>query len=243
MKYYFALCDDEREHLNILEARLYKIMSKLYEEVDIDTYQSGKELIKCIEKQNKDYDIIFLDMQMPVKNGVEIGKIIRKFDDNVIIIYITGYVDYALNAFEIRAFDYLLKPVNSNQLKKTIEEALKRIEINNKYQNDTQCLFTFSYNKTVTNIKLEDIIFIEKLKNKVIITCMDRQYDVYDSLENIKKKLNEDLFIQTHQGFIVNKKKIDRYEKQSIILTLGYVIPVSRNKCQYVKKAFFEGLR
>lgn len=243
MKYYFALCDDKKEHLNILKSKINKIMCKNNDEVNIDLYQSGIELIDCMNQQKKDYDIIFLDMQMPIKNGIEIGKAIRKFNKSVIIVYITGFADYALNAFEIRAFDYILKPVNSKHLKKTIEEAINRIEINDKLQEDTEGYFTFTWNRMLVNLKFEDIIFIEKVKNKVIITCEERRYEIYDSLGNIKKKLNDHLFIQTHQGFIVNKKKIDRYEKQSIILALGYEIPVSRNKTQLVKKVFLDGLR
>lgn len=243
MKYYFALCDDNREHLNILRSKLYKIMNKRNEKVAIDTYDCGKDLVKCIKQCDRYYDVIFLDMQMPVNNGVEVGKQIRKFDESVVIVFVTGFVDYALNAFEIRAFDYLLKPINAKRLKKTIDDVIKRIDINKRYKNDADGLFTFTYNKIVINVKFEEILFIEKSGNKVIITCEDQQYEVYESLDNVSKRLNENLFIQTHQGFIVNKKRIEKYEKNGITLELGYEIPVSRNKSQIVKKAFFDSLR
>ncbi|PKM93591.1 MAG: DNA-binding response regulator [Firmicutes bacterium HGW-Firmicutes-1] len=243
MKFYFALCDDEKEHLLILHEKIANIMEENDYEVIVNGYESGQELINCIKNRINKYHIIFLDIQMTETNGIETGKRIRELNKNIIIIYITGFMDYSINAFEIRAFDYILKPINTNKLKKAILDAIVRIELFENQQRNIEQFLTLSYNKEILNIRLEDIIYIEKIKNKSIIICGEEKYEVYDSLCNIKKKLNENIFIQPHQGYIINKNKINHYKNQQLTLTSKYIVPVSKNNINTIRKAFFESLR
>ncbi len=243
MKVHFALCDDEVEQLNILHEIITQISGIKGYEVTIDTYASGSKLVHAFQHMSHPYDLVFLDMQMPEIDGIETGKGIRELNKDVIIIYITGFVDFAINAFEIRAFDYILKPVDTKKLEKALEEALAKIEATHVLKAGVDDLLILNYDKKIVSIKQEDVIYLEKSENKVVVVCKDCKYEIYDSLNNMKKKLNEHMFLQTHQGFIINKKKICRYENQQVALTQEYVIPVSKKNINLVKKAFFESLR
>lgn len=242
MKYCFALCDDKKDQTAILQEKIRAILSEEAVDAVIDCFTTPLELIGTIRNKNK-YDIIFLDMQMPEMNGIEAGKKIREFDRDVSIIYITGYVDFALNAFEIRALDYIVKPVNTKKLKQAILDAFIRIGRTGQKDMDSKQFLVLSCNKKLFNVDMEDIIYLEKQENKVNVICEKDQYTVYDSLANIRNKLDENMFLQTHQGYIVNRKKISRYENQAIILSRGYNIPVSKKNIKSVRQAFFDSLR
>lgn len=243
MKYSFALCDDEREHLHILKEKIINILHEKDYEVSIDVYESGLDLIEAIKNQVDRYDIIFLDMQMPMIDGLVTGKDIRELNKSVIIIYITGYKDFALNAFGIRAFDYILKPVNNKKLAKAIKDAIDTIgSLGFNRNKAVQCL-AINVNKEDINIEYDDIIYFEKLVNKVIIRCIDKEYEIYESISNIIKMVDNSVFLQSHQGYIINKEKISGYESPRVILLKKYEIPVSRKNIKAVQNAFYESLR
>ena len=243
MTYRFAICDDMSTHIQILQGKIERIMNPWKLETIIDTYSSGMSLLNRLEIHGNSYDIIFLDMEMPLMNGLETGKKIRTLDKDVIIIYITGFVHYALKAYEIRAFDYIIKPVNTLKLKKTLEDAISRIEKNRKKDFVEEVCLTISHNKKAMEIPEKDIVYLSKNQNITKIVCTYGTFDVYDSLKNIMNQLNKEIFIQSHEGFIVNKNHIRLYENQKLTLTTDVVIPVSKKNAKRVKEIFFEVLR
>ena len=243
MKYNFALCDDNLGHLDILNMEIGLILNELSLEVKIHKFESATELINQILKDPNQYDVIFLDMEMPAINGLEAGIKIRGINDIVPIIFITGYSAHALNAFEIRAFDYIIKPIKHDKLKKSIEDVINKVNIYREYKYNEDERISISYNKKIYNINQQRIIYIEKIKNKAIIVCDNDIYEIYESLYELKKKLNPDLFIQAHQGYIINSKKIIKYESQLLTLENNYSVPVSKRYVSVIKKIFFESLR
>lgn len=243
MQINIALCDDSKEALANAHYSLIKIFEQQGEIVEIELFESSQKLINEITKNNKQFDIIFMDMEMPELNGIEAGKIIRDYNKETIIIYITGFVDFAIHAFEVRALDYILKPININKLKKATLDAIGQIKKIEKNKDITDDYITIQSNKKVIRIKNNDIIFFEKAGNKVKIVCENNVFECYSSLKKIMKQIEGQEFAYTHQGYIINTKKMTHYEKKQIILNNNVKIPLSKAHEVIIKKIFCESLR
>ena len=112
-----AICDDE---INIINKTKKLIQDYDKEDIDIYVYESGEELINS----DKEFHIIFLDIDMKGLDGIETAKKLRKYDKKVKIIYVTNYTDYTYSAFSVHAFGYLVKPLNKKELYNQLDEAL-----------------------------------------------------------------------------------------------------------------------
>lgn len=243
MKYNFALCDDGKDQLDILEYYLMDIANDIKCAINIDKFYTGLEFLNYFQTNQDKYDIIFLDIEMPNIDGIMVGKLIRELNNNVIVIYVTGYRKFALQAFNIRVFDYILKPINLNKIKHTVEDAIKRIEYLRQIDSKDAQILTINYNKSIMNIKMNNIISLEKIGNKINIVCFEDRYQFYGTFQEITKKLDNTKFIQVHQGYIVNLEKVSRYENQNLVMMNECIIPVSKKNIKTVRDAFFESLR
>ncbi len=198
-----------------------------------------KELLNKLEKNR--IDAVFLDIEG--MGGIELGRKIREKCEDCIITFIAELKDYAFEAFEIKAFDYILKPITKKRFEKCIENIILRIkekrileEINN--------VFTIKNKDNTIKIKYEDIFYFEKLKNKIRVYTSKEKYEYYGTLKELKKELDMNKnFIQCHQGYIVNRLKI--LELRGVGIYIGDIkklVPVSRRYKANVRKALEDSL-
>ena len=111
-----AVCDDEERYRIDLKTHLDKLL--INDDYDIDTFDDGNMLIK--EFVSSPYDLVFLDIEMPVVDGITLAKKLRSVSENVFIVFLTGHIEYALEGYEVNALRYLTKPVDINKLKEVI---------------------------------------------------------------------------------------------------------------------------
>ncbi|AKA68015.1 LytR/AlgR family response regulator transcription factor [Clostridium scatologenes] len=201
---------------------------------------SGEELLSKIKY--KEIHICFLDIEMKGLNGIEIGKELRKINKDVIIIFITGFKEYALKAFEIKAFNYIMKPISEEKFKKLFQEILDRLDLIH-YKLEKDKVFNIVNKEITYKIKYDDIYYFEKELRKIKVIHRDGSLEFYDSLKNLKKRIDMNYFTQCHQGYIVSNNKISIYKKLAITIEeLGTIIPVSRQYVNDVKKVFLKNL-
>lgn len=202
---------------------------------------NGKEALKMLN-ENK-YDIIFLDVNMPLLSGVELLEL---QPNRPITIITTAYSDFALSAYENDVIDYLLKPVSFDKFSKAIEKAktyYSGIHLNK--QDDTK-VKTLSYriNGQMTETLLSDIILIESLGNymKMYSSKVALPIIIYGSLSSVTTQLDTSTLLQVHRSFIVNTDEIRSSDTKSITINNGKVIPVGR-KYQILLDAFLDKKR
>lgn len=144
------------------------------------------------------YDVIFLDIDLGHNiNGIDIAKSILQTNPNTQIIFSTGYREFAVEAFELNATDYILKPYNETKVILALNKARKAL-LNTKE-------LTIQVNNYFVNV--EDIIFVEKIKKKLEFVTKNDLIHTYDTLNNIQKKL-PNYFYKSHQSFLINIHKI-----------------------------------
>lgn len=227
-----GICEDEKEIQDLIETYLHSILKSVNIDYEIKKYNLGEELL---ESNLKEIDILLLDIQMGQINGMDTARKIREVDNKMEIIFITSLIDYVQEGYEVRAYRYLLKPIEEEELKKHVLTCIKEIENKNSY-----ILIKNKSNKY--KICLEEIKYIEVQKKNMIIHTINKDFDVIYSLEKIEKDLKLDKFVRCHKSFLVNLSYVENIKLNTAILESGEEVPVSRYRYKEVKERFLKFL-
>lgn len=225
-------------------------MKYLLERIDgmdmIIEASNGIEALKLCEKN--DIDLVFLDIKMPQLSGLEVAEILMEKDDPPKIIFTTAYDEYAIEAFRVDAVDYILKPIDEEKLRESVQKKIfKNLDnhkiINNIKSKDKEVLnriTVYDKNKLIP-INSSEIIYITVENKETIIYTEDSRYIVPNTLNKIMNKLDGKVFFRSHKSFIVNLEKIRYIEEwfnSTYNLKLKDVdekIPVSRSNAKEFK--------
>jgi response regulator len=195
--------------------------------------------------ENNTADVIFLDINMPDMNGISLGKIITKMYPDMKIVFITAYKDYAADAFEIKAFDYLLKPYSESRIKNLLKSLVNvKTELTSSIKNSSLKKITVNIDERLYVISLNDIDYIEASEKETLIFSNQKKYVSKIKISKWEEMLKGDNFYRCHRSFIVNLDKITEIEQwfnsSWIIKIKNYTtaIPVSRNNIRELKELF-----
>ncbi len=246
-----VLIDDEKHNL----ANLRELINTYCPQVTIcDTALNADDGKTIILKQQP--DIVFLDIQMPNKNGFDLLRALNHYDFE--IIFVTAYDQYAIQAMRFAAVDYLLKPVDINELQSAVDRAIKKcrlkvqnqqlenlIQILKSQQNKDEQRIALTTTKETRFIKTSEIVRCESSNNySTFFLQDDEELLVCKPIYEYEEILKDYGFIRCHQSHLVNKKFVKSWKKEygdHLLLFNGTQIPVSRNKKETVKKALDTG--
>lgn len=238
-----VICDDSIEDLLKIEKILLKY-KKLYPNIDfeVEKFSNASQLYNNIQK-NELADIYILDIIMAGKDGIDIGHQIRKNSTDNIIIYTTCSSDFALEAYDLHAVRYILKPVNENRIFEALNYALS-------YKNaGKEASFLIKTKDGLVPVPYSQIEYIENssrtleahlTNGKIIKSIFIRK----SFEEEISELIQEQQFTQVHKSFLINLKYIRKLSKNNVIMESGKNIPVSQKRATVVKKeylSFFSG--
>lgn len=223
-----VICDDHQSDISVIKDILLSYPPT--QSSKIDTYTSGDNLIQSI-KENVKYDIAFLDVDMPLINGIDLGRTIKELSPNTRIVFVTSYPQYAIEAYNCEAFNYLLKPVDTNKAIDVIKRLVQKYKEENKY------IIIKEKSKKV-RININDIYYIECYKRHIFYHLKDEIHDTVDNISKVLDKLKEYGFYQIHQGYIVNFNKIKCFDKYSAILDDNRSVEISIRKKKEVLLAY-----
>lgn len=206
-------------------------------------FDNGLDVLKFI--QNNFVDVIFLDINIPQLDGMLLAKTINQFKYKPKIVFITAYKEHAVDAFELDAFDYVLKPYSDDRIKSTLKK-LEKIEIKNDEVINTNTttsgnLTLWKENKLVV-VNIEEIYYCEARERETLVYTKDGQYIYKTSMTEFEKKLTSEKFFKTHRSYIVNINKIKEiipWFNSTYKLKLSGIendIYVSRSKIKEFKK-------
>ena len=228
-----GICDDNSRQVELLE----KYINPGADEYDIIKSTDPEEFLNLA--QSRKPQLVFLDIDMGRISGLELGEQIKARYEDTVIIYITAYEKYAVAAFGIRAFHYLLKPLTRETFNDVFREALRHIE---NARTKTEKTMTVKTKKEVVSLKLSDIIYFEKTGHSIKIHTLQRDLSYYDNLKNLLDTLGGEFFIQCHQGYIANISRITGFRDKTLFLDDHSELPVSRTYTDAVKKILAERL-
>ena len=228
MRYKIAVCDDMEEDVKYISSAVNQWAEKENIMVDIETFPSAESFLSRYAEQ-KAFDILLLDIEMPSMNGVELAKRIRKENDAVQIIFITGYTDYIAEGYEVSALHYLVKPLSETKLFKVLNRAVLKIRKNEKS-------LYLSLSGEMIRIPIYEIKYLEVQQNYVTVHSK-KDYTVKKTLGEFERKLDE-RFYRMGRSFIVNLSCIDKITKTDVFLSDGPIIPLPRGQYEPLNKAF-----
>lgn len=204
--------DDEPLQLELISEYIQKIDSlKL-----VQTFTNAHEAIRAVKEDP--VDLLFLDIQMPELTGVQVMEILK---GKVRFILTTAYTEYALKSYDYEVIDYLVKPISFERLYKAVEKAkplFSMPEISGKPARGYEESYLFiKTGSRIVKLDLEDILYIEGLKDYVQIYTTSKPVITLESMAAIEKKLQHRSFVRLHKSYIVALSKISYIEK-------GYVV-------------------
>ncbi len=224
-----AICDDDQFYRYKIRESIEPYKSK-YIELSIIEFDKGEDVIKYCKGGNT-LDIIFLDIQMEGINGVEAANELKSMQEDIIVIFISGYTRFITDAFRLRAFQFLIKPVNTEDVKKEFERAVEQYYISHQK-------YVFKWRYTTYSLEIKDIFYIESQNHNLIISTLKEKFMKIGSLKEEQLKLSIYNFIRCHNGFIVNMACIHKIDKDVIILTNYETVPISKRMKTNVYESF-----
>jgi DNA-binding LytR/AlgR family response regulator len=224
-----AVCDDEDFQRKII-CDYIDFFRERYKDITVTQYDSGESLIKKYIKQK--YDIIFLDINMRKMDGIETAREIRKLDDKAIIIFITSFTRFMSMAFTVKAFQFLVKPLNQENFNIEFERAIAQYNIN-------YYKYVLRWGQSIDAIDLGDITYLEQYQRRLNIYLSDgstRESNGRLNQEDIRLSMHG--FVRVHQGYLVNLAYIKSIEEKTILLTTGERLPISVRKKKLLLNEF-----
>ena len=232
MKIELAVCDDDAGQAGYIKMLVNKWAGGDRAQIHTDMFDSA-EKFKSARRENKNYDILLLDIQMGGQSGVELAKEIRCSDDKIIIIFITGFMEYISEGYDVSALHYLMKPVNEDKLFSVLDKAKKNLTQKNKS-------LVFTLDGQIHQVPLYKIHYFEVWRNYVTIHA-DAEYTLRKTLGEFEKEL-DDCFFRAGRSYIVNLRYIQKSAKKEIYMTNGAVIPLPRGSYEALNRAMIEKL-
>lgn len=231
MIYKIAVCDDEQIFVDDVTAKL----KEQTEQCEISEYTSGEELLNS----SLEFDMIFLDIEMIGINGINAAFALRERGYDGMIIFLTSHTEFMPDAFKVKAFRFLDKPLNSEKFDEAFSEAKKEI------MNTEHIPLSDRSGKTVY-LKLTDIVYLEAYGDGTYIySKTGKVYDTDKPLRHWKEQIGSEHFYQIHKSFIVSYLYVSDISKDGQVAMKGFKQPldISRRNVVPFRNGFFDYIR
>ena len=209
-----AIIEDEKTHRDLLSSYIEAWGKKTKDPVFIKEYENAASFL--FDWEDLEFDILFLDIQMPGMDGMELARKIRQKDEQIAIVFTTGIDDYIGEGYEVEALHYLLKPIPSKEYRivHSTEDETKKI-----------CVSEINY------------VEAQKHSSRIFINGQ-KEIMVKESLSQMEELLKDQDFVKSHRSYLCQLSKIHQIDKDTIIFDDGSRVPVSRRLYQEVNQKF-----
>lgn len=229
------IIDDEPLAVEILETYVNQVpglqlVDKCYNALD------ANEIL-----QHQEIDLILIDIQMPQMTGIELVKSLSRPPN---VIFTTAYPEFAIQGFELNAIDYLLKPIAFNRFLKAVNKVMNTTNVTDRTKEVSNQDFIFvKADKKLIKLNYEEILFIEGLKDYVMIYTDQARIVTLQTMKSLEEKLPEKIFVRVHRSFIVNVNKIKSIHSDDIEILIknqSRQIPIGNNYSENINKIILE---
>lgn len=226
-----AVCEDEQILLERLTGHIKNILNKHSVIFSIEAYTNGNVLLS-----RGTFDIVFLDIAMKPLNGLTLAKKLRARGDESKLIFITAHQQYAIDAYDVQAFHYLVKPVDMNKLEAVL------LQLCSSLKDEYKHAIAIRQGTSVIRVPFEQILYLEVINRKIYLHKKEESFPFYGKLDELEPAL-PDTFFRCHRSYIVNFDHVQHYKKEEIWLDNEHAVPLSRRRYQAFGLAFMYYLK
>ncbi len=226
---HIAICDDEQSFVDHLKSLIRQYAAETGEEIKVSPYYDGLDLI---EKYDPTVDLIFLDIQMKLVDGLRTAEKIRQMDEKVGIIFLTTLTQYGLEGYKYRAADYIIKPIRYVRLRAELNRFLSMS------RQDASPSLIIKNDSGKYKIFLKSLRYIETFNRNLLFHTEQEKIICYKSMKEVEQDLKGQGFARSHSSYLVNLFYIKGVQKLEITLVTGEILPISQPK----RKQFMEEL-
>ena len=225
-----AVCDDETKMLQLHEKMIKKYLEENRIIADLHIYSSSEFLFHDI-KDGIYFDLLFLDIEMPRRTGMEIARMVKQISKETLVIFITSHNEYAVDSFELSVFRYIPKEQVNTKMLSALKEAMMLLNV----QKDQ--IYLIHTATRYEKIPYKSIIYIQKdRKNSIIMTENGEIVQIRKPLMRVFEELNSDYFVYIDRGIIVNLYHVIKIEGLDVVIKGGILLPISKKRVIHFKK-------
>lgn len=230
------ICDDNEVFLEKLRSQIHTLLKKDNINSVVYAYSSAEDIPAS---QMSEADILFLDIDFSNKKytGIDIAKKVRSVNNSAVIVFVTNYIEYAPEGYEVQAFRYLLKSDIDSKLERCIHQILEKMQ-------SVQETVLFNANGETLDLPLADILYIESQAHTAVIFLQApgsnkiKEYRLYSSLTSLEQQLEEKGFLRIQKSYLVNMRRIAKYQCTEALLDNGTTLKVSQKTYSEQKKKY-----
>ena len=223
-----AIVEDSPEELHTLVSCMTQYSKENELPIEITTFSDG---LQFVDRYSTNFDIIYFDVEMPLMDGMTAAKKIRKLDEDVLIVFVTNYVQWAIEGYSVNARDFLLKPLTYFNFKEHFNKIVTKMA------RKGQATLTLKVNNGYRKVNIDDIYYIENEGHYLNLYLLNNDLKILETMKKMDERLSDYSFYRCHNGYMVNLKHVTGIEKN--IVKLGkFEIPISRPR----KKEFLSTL-
>ena len=219
--YRVGICDDDKILCSLLEKQIQALSADIAVGFETEVWYSGESLERDLKK-GLGLDILFLDIELLQKNGIETGAFIRDEmgDTDTHIVYISSKQGYAMELFKIQPLEFLIKPISAARLKEVLIRSIKR-------KKGAESCFEYRKGSQFIRIPVKEILYFMSMDKKVLIIKNAGQEEFYGKLKNVMEQLPAG-FLMIHQSYVIHQEYVGEYSYESIKMMNGDILSVSK---------------
>lgn len=234
-----AICDDDINFIGKFEQMLLTIKNMEHIEFEPEVYLDGKELIENIYKEGRKYDLIFLDIEMTEMDGLTAAREIRKKDEMTILIYVTSHESYAVEAYDVQPFQFLVKPIDFETLHRYFIKAYEKLTKGPDY-------FLCEFQRNIHILRIKDIMYFKSNRRVIQIYMNDGNlYKFYGKMNDLEErlKLEKADFWRIHQSYLVNVRYISVISHDHVTLRNKKALSISEDKRKLIGEKYYNYIK
>lgn len=227
-----AICDDEMHFIDTLCPLLEQWAEERGIELTLYRFTNGDDLIAA--HQSKCMDLIFLDIIMPLLSGIDAAREFRNTNQNVPIVFLTSSREFAVDSYEVKALNYLIKPVDQTKLFLTLDDFLKTFSL-------SKAFFTAKTADGFCRITIAEVDYLEAQNKQVLVHLSnDRTIAIRELFSKCAEVFSpENGFCCCHRSYIVNLSNVEQFSKTEVTTIYNAAIPISRSNYAAFKETYF----
>ncbi len=228
-----AVCDDEIIECCNMANTIKQMLGEMRVPCIVRQFYSGKEMLQAPDS----FDIIFLDIIMHDLNGMETAEAIRKKAFDKILIFMSSSREYVFDAYDVEAFQYLLKPIDNKKLKKVLQKAVE------KTVNHSREFIIISKERQKKKLFLDDIYYFEIKGRMIDVHGPEGIFSYYGQIGMLENSLQDKGFLRCHKSYLINLNYVDAYNRQEVLLENGEKIAIAKRRYEEFCNAILKFMR